>query len=394
MILYFACKIVENPLIQNCIESGYFYPVIFPKRSEFQTSNFEIFLKTLDSYSKLDFSTAIFNLDLSSISIDKAELIRNKIQSLFGVNQLIIRFTRPNKVHDWLEEIKSYRDQIDFNEPVLVALNHDHPWIDYNQNVFKEVVNQIFEENADLTGRVLYYSHAPEVINWALHGRNKERYTNIVGNIFRCTDGHHWIDSIGVMTMETFYQIWKHVRFDGDYIGRFDWKGVRFLGLDLDTYIYPREFFRHFDGYAHTTGLRLNESLTLNSILPFEFPIGSSIDEMVLFYYQLWKANYLLFIESYLSDHYFSLKTPKAILIEAIQTSIQIFEKAYLDMDYKYGVLSELQKQQVQLGLIHNIYFNANNIYAQINTNMRLKSNWFIAPYNQFKLLIKNFLKK
>lgn len=394
MILYFACKIVEDSLIPNGKDSGYFYPVILPRKTDFQNSNFDIFLKTLDTYSKLEFTSVLFNLDLSEISIPQVDIIQDKIQALFGKNRLILRFSRPNKVHDWLKEIESYRDEIDFNEPVLVALNHDHPWVDYNQNVFTEVVNQIFEENTDLTGRVLYYSHAPEVINWALRGRYKERYTSIGGNIFRCPDGHHWIDSIGVMTMETFYQIWKHVRFDGEYIGRFDWKGVRFVGLDLNTYIYPREFFRHFDGYAHTTGLRLNESLTLNSILPFEYPIGSTIDEMVLFYYQLWKANYLHFIESYLFDHYFSLKTPKAILIEAIQTSIQIFEEAYLDMDFKYEVLSELQKKQVQLGLIHNIYFDANNIYAQINTNMKLKSNWLIAPYSQFKLLFKNFLKK
>lgn len=393
MILYFACKIVEDSLIPSGIESGYFYPVIFPKRSEFQTSNFEIFLKTLDSYSKLDFSTAIFNLDLSSISIDEAEFIKSKIHSLFDVNHLIIRFTRPNKVHDWLEEIESYRIHIDFNEPVLVALNHDHPWVDYNKNIFNEVVSQIFEENTDLTGRVLYYSHAPEVINWALRGRNNERYTNIGGNIFRCTDGHKWIDSIGVMTMETFLQIWKHVSFNGDYIGRFDWKGVTFFDLDLTTYVFPREFFRHFDGYTHTTGLRLNESLTLNSILPFEYPMGGSIDAMVLFYYQLWKANYLDFIESYLFDHYISLKTRKAILVEAIQTSIQIFENAYLDMDYKYGDLSELQKLQVLHGLINIIYFDANSIYADLNTNIKLKSNWLMTPFSQLKLFINNLLK-
>ena len=62
------------------------------------------------------------------------------------------------------------------------------------------------------------------------------------------------------------------------------------MGLELTTYIFPREFFRHYDGYGHTTGLRLNELLTLNSILPFEFSAKGSIDEFVLFYYQLWNG--------------------------------------------------------------------------------------------------------
>jgi hypothetical protein len=394
MILYFACKIVEDSLIPAGKESGYFYPVIFPKKKDFQTSSFDIFLKTLDSYSKLAFTSVIFNLDLSEISFSQVELIKEKIQALFGGNRLFLRFSRPNTVKDWLLEIESYRGEIDFNEPVVVALNHDHPWVDYHQNVFLDIVNQVFEANTDVTGRVLYYSHAPEVINWALHGRNKERYTNIGGEIFRCTDGHDWIDSIGVMTMETFSQIWKHVHFDGDYIGRFDWKGVRFLGLELTTYIFPREFFRHYDGYGHTTGLRLNEQLTLNSILPFEFSAKGSNDEIVLFYYQLWKANYLQFIETYLFEHSLSLKTRKTILIEAIQKSIQIFEIAYLEMDYKFGILSESQKQKVLLGLLNTIYFDANSLYAELNTNLKLKSNWLKTPISQFKLFIKYFLRK
>lgn len=389
MILYFACKIVEDSLIPSGIESGYFYPVIFPKRSEFQTSNFEIFLKTLDSYSKLDFTSAIFNLDLSSISIEEAEIIKRKIQSLFRVNQLIIRFTRPNKVHDWLEEIESYRNLIDFNEPVLVALNHDHPWVDYNQNVFTEVVNQIFEENTDLTGRVLYYSHAPEVINWALHGRNKERYTNIGGNIFRCTNGHKWIDSIGVMTMETFLQIWKHVSFNGDYIGRFDWKGVTFIDLDLTTYVFPREFFRHFDGYYHISGMKLSSELNLNSLTPNEFQID--IEQLHFFYFQKWKDCYLFYLKDLLKNKRFSLKFNKEIFIEGIENSLELFLESYIQKDVEYGCLDAKNSKSLFWKLRNLIYYNGNTIYSQIKCDIELESNWIKSPILN---LINRYFKK
>ena len=394
MILYFCSKIIEENLTSDFRNSDYYYPVIYPNFSFDFPSKKEVLFHTIKSYSHLNFSKVIFHVEFDNES-ENAELeFANLVYSIWPKEITEIKFQRASTLDSWRNEVLILKNKYPLNEPVLVAMNHDHVFVDHNPKVLFEIAEKVFEKGKSNFRKALYYSHAPEVIKWSIFGRGNRKFNQLPNGIFHCKFESNWIDSIVILTFQTLHEIWETIVFSGNYIGRFDWVNVKFKGLALELYSFPREFFRHFDGYNHTTGVRFTEPLSLNSNLPFEFPSNRNIDEIVSFYYQLWLANYLQFVESYLENNSFSLKAQKTILIEAIQKSMELFNSAYLDMDVKYGLLPNEQKNQVQIGLHNLIYYNANSIYRELKTDIQLKSNWLKSPLYRLKSLIYNLFNK
>lgn len=394
MILYFCSKIIDENLTLDFRDIGYYYPVIYPKKEIQFESKKDVLFKTIQSYSSISFSKVVFRIDFENEKEKNQKDLINLIYTIWPKEIVDINFSRPSSVNEWLEECIYLNTKYEINTPVLVAMNHDHPYVDYNSNIFKKVVDLVFDKSKTNLNKALYYSHAPEVIKWINLGRGNCKFKTFENNLFVSNKENKWVDSIVVITFETFYQIWKSISYKGNYIGRFDWKDVKFINLEIEFYAFPREFFRHFDGYGHTTGVRMNTILKLDSNSPLVFPSETQIQGLINFYYQLWIDNFIYFIEAAIEESFFSLKSRKSIFIEIVQKSIFQFEKAYLELDTQYGLLTETQKKKILIGLHNIIYYNGNDIYNQMSINIKLKSNWLKTPLFRFKALIVNFLKR
>ncbi len=390
MILYFCSKIIEENLTTNFLNVQYNYPVIYPSTNVDDISKKDVFYKTLKSYSKLVFTKVILRIEFEEDKKANEGQLLNFINSIWPKELIDIKFDRPSNVNEWLIESDELISKYGHAEPVLVVMNHDHPFIDYNPKVFMDMIDLVFQNNEINTDIAFYYSHAPEVIKWLKFGRDKCIFKETGSGIYQSNVEKKWIDSIVVINFKTLRNIWGGVNFKGDYIGRFDWKGVEFKNFNVNFFAFPREFFRHFDGYGHTTGIRLSSILDLESEIPFKFPLNSENKELVEFYFQLWKDNFLQLVEAYVESNFFSLKYKKQIFIDALQLSMNLFVKGYLDYDLKYGLISKKQYDKLLLGIFNLIYYHANSIYNDINVNQELKSNFIKTPLvNLYKKIFK-----
>ncbi len=394
MILYFCSKIIEENLTPNFERSDYFYPIVYPQKIFNNYSKKEVFFKTIRSYSKIDFTKVIFSIEFENDKNASEKEFADLVYSLWSPNKVELRFQRPSNLNDWKAETHYLKNKYGFNEPVLVAMNHDHPFVDYHPSAFNKIVDLVFDKDKSNLCKALYYSHAPEVINWLNGGKKKLNFTSLENGMYICSQNINWVDSIVVITFETLEIIWNSVKYSGDYIGRFDWVGVNFEKIKLDFFAYPREFFRHFDGYGHTTGVRLSSSLDLTMDLPFAYPSINNLQILIDFYYQLWLDNFVFSVEANLENNSHLLLSQKAIFIREIQKSIIQFENAYLDEDVDIGLLPLSQKHLVLMGLYNQIYYNGNQIYNQLNINAQLKSNWLKKPINQLIRLIAKIIIK
>jgi hypothetical protein len=380
MLLYLCSKIVEENLTADFKDQGYFYPVIYPKKVVDFVAKKDVLLKTIKSYSTLEFSKTIFRIEFNDNAEQNQKEILDLIFSIWPRDRVDVRFSRPSTVNEWLDESIDLIRKYGGKEPVVVAMNHDHPFVDYNPEVFGDIVKTVFDDHAAKGNRALYYSHAPEVITWLMMGRGKCKFHLQSNGVYRSNIEKNWVDSIVVITFETFNQIWQSIRFDGDYIGRFDWKNVSHKNLNIVFFAVPREFFRHYDGYSHTTGVRLSSNINIESCLPFRIPNKRETKEIIAFYYQIWKDNYLHFLEADLEEKCISLNSEKQNFINSVGTSVGLFEKYYLNYDLKYKIINEDQKVAIINGLYNAIYFDGNILYQEIVNNRELKNNIFKTP--------------
>ena len=69
MILYFNAKIVKENLTPNTIDSGYFYPVVYPRMDNIIYDKIEILYKTIQSYKTINFNKIYFNIEFEDFDI-------------------------------------------------------------------------------------------------------------------------------------------------------------------------------------------------------------------------------------------------------------------------------------------------------------------------------------
>ena len=200
--IYFNCKLVASPAVSNSSDHHFFYPVVYPKSYDsLPISKFEILKKTLITYRVFKFNVAIFNLDLESLTDKK--IIKKIIKNNIFAKKIIINFKRPNTIIDWKKDVKKIMKLIPKNEPVLVSMNHDHPYIDYNAKYFLNNINLIFKKNEKNFKKVYYYSHASEVTSWIFNPSDL-KFKKYKSGLYISNKINHWLDSICVMTIETF----------------------------------------------------------------------------------------------------------------------------------------------------------------------------------------------
>lgn len=379
--LYFNCKLTNKKLLTDGVSHGYFYPVIYPRDPLAKIlSPYEILIETIKTYSCLDFNCVIFNIEIDDVTDFQKKEIAEIIDRQYTAVTVRLNFSRPFDRSSWRNDISSAIELIGENSPVFVAMNHDHPYIDYSSNALQRVVDYVFA--GDNFGKAFYYSHAPEVISLAFNGIKYGRFQPSNSGVCESIPVDGWLDSYCVMTLKTLDHVFSKLEYSGEYIGRIDWPGATFRKLQLKTYTFPREFCRHYDGYGHVTGLRLisETSSLLEDRLPRDKPDSS------LVYYQRWLDAFILLIRDALRDKIF---VTKGNFIEEIERSLFYFKLGYLDQDMLDGILSDRDCVVIQSELRNAIYFNANNLFFLVRDDIFLLN--ASKPFNFRKLISYRF---
>lgn len=394
MILYFNSKIVKDNLTPDTKESGYFYPIIYPRNENIIYNKEEVLYKTIESYKTIEFSKVYINIEFEVTDYTKESILSSFINELWPKALKSIKFKRPSTVSGWIAETENLLLENNINEPVLVVMNHDHPFLEYNIRAFNDTVSNVFDNNDSVFKRILFYSHTSEYINWSLNDSLNVKYKNVGDYLYKSDNIDNWVDSIHIMTFETLLFIWKSLKFEGEYIGRFDWVGVKFSKLGLTAYAYPREFFRHFDGYFHVTGSRLSSNLNLTSDMPLLFPNKSDLNSIVNFYYQKWIDLYIFHIEFILKEKKNNSRI-KSLYVEVIYKTLSIFKKTYINVDSKNGLVNNDQIEEIFYLLQNKIFYNANYIFQDLQTNSTLRENKIKKNILfKFKHLLKHVINK
>jgi hypothetical protein len=371
--LYFNCRITEQQLTPDIVNSGWFYPITYPKsiRNE-RLSQYKILIKTIESYSKINFDVAVFNIEIDYISDEIKREIKDLIINNYSANKFLINFTRPSTINEWIKNVSETQLHIKKDTAVLVVMNHDHPFIDYTTNTFTKIVENVFKENEINYGKALYYSHAPEVISWAMNGHGDTKFSKQSDGIFKSDVVNNWLDCICIMTLETLQNIWKQAKYEGVYIGRFDWRGVSYSRLGITIYVFPREFFKHFDGYGHVTGIRLISEFDLNKSHNLFFVENENINELCYFYYQRWLDCFVISVRDMIKTRNKLIESKKTSFINAIEESLKLFKYGYLEADVASGLLNEKYCNEIEAKLRSHVYYMGNSLNITINSEIDL----------------------
>ena len=388
--LYFNCKIVNSDLYNSEVGNGCFYPVCYPSDRDIKhnLNSFYVLMETLKSLSRIDFKFIIFNIDLSDIENDKYKYkneVKELIEDKFSDVDISLNFNRPSKVSDWIDEASNLAELVGSKNPVLVMFNHDHPYIDYYQDVLYETVSNVFQDSNN-KNKLLHFTHIPDVINE--HYNNKKSILDKVSNMIVNSQNESFIHNTSIMTAETLLGIWSSMRYSGDYIGRIDWFGVKIKKIKFTHYVFAREFFKHYDGYRNVTGNILTGS-TAHTIknTPPNF-IGYK--QLVDFYYAKFIETYLHYIQDGILLKKYD-QTIRQRYIELIENSLNLLRISYLDMDFKCGDKNSLSiDKEILFKLIRSkVYFNGNMIFDTIYINNILKKKNTIL---NLKIILRRYI--
>jgi hypothetical protein len=389
--LYFNCKITENKLIPDKESFGYYCPVIYPAPYTFKTiSQYEVLKKTLASYNVLKFKIAILNIEIENINNfikdELTEIIKNNINT----QKLVINFHRPSDVGAWKKDIKLAMKFIQKTDPVLVCMNHDHLYIDYSTKFFYYNLNLVFANHESNFKKIYYYSSIPETTSWIFNVRNSRdlKFKKYNLGLYVSNKIENWVDSLCIMTLETLNHVWDKIEYKGDYIGRFDWMDVKYSNLNLTAYCSPREYFKHYDGYGHITGMRIL-SRTANSL---KFPEIKDEFKLTKFYYERWLDTHLIAIKDVLRDNLFTFYSKKKLFIKAVEESLESMDECYFSSDLNEGLLNNLEYSMVKEKLRSHIYYMINNLISEIYTEININKDFKQRLNNLF--FYKKFLYK
>ena len=390
MILYFSSKIFKDKSFEYSKNKNYTYPIVNAKKNfiEERVQELDVLKKSIASFSQIYFKVVIFNLDVED-SIVHDEL-RIFIQKAFSAaDSIIVDFTRPSTVGDWKKKASDLLEEFGDKDPVIIVMNHDHIFVDYQRDVFVDVVRTFMDYPEQ--NKVLYYSHCAELLSWALNGRGNVRYKRNRDNFFVGSELNHWIDSFIVLNFRTFLNIWRRVNFGGPYIGRIDWPGVRFSDLGLITYIFPREFFRHYDGYYHVTGMRIDGIFKPESDFPILCPAKMTLENKSDFYFQKWLDISFLAVRDYMLKYRNIFGLDKYYFIAILEQTREIFEISVLKNDLKAGIINNSEFEILCYSLHNRIYFDANKIYLEIQTDIQINFRFNIRNlFNTFSFIFRH----
>jgi hypothetical protein len=392
--LYFNCKITEQKLFADKLDSVMFYPVGYPHLyNNGYLNQVEVLLKVIKSYAVLKFDFTIFNIIIENSTDQIEEEIKKCIFENYSDSRIILNFTRPSTLEEWKKDVKDSLKIIDNNTPVLVVMNHDHPFVDYTPEVFNSVLENIFIKTENNFGKALFYSHAPEVISNIINDDSENRRTSNSKGIYKRKLGDGSVVSIWLMTLDTLdYLLSKASSLGSTYMGRIDWDGIIYNQLNITTYTFPREFFKHFDGYGHVTGIRLISDIRTKGLPVWNFSNDSHLNDISKFYYDRWIDCFLLSVRDTLRKETYSFKSPNKLYRKAINESLILFKIGYLESDVKIGLIQESSLQSIESIIRNCIYYHGNELFSIIMTDILLLDGNLYKSKNLIKKYIPAFI--
>jgi hypothetical protein len=201
-------------------------------------------------------SKFIFCITLAPELAHRHAELEEYIHGLFSSDKLELIWQRCDYGRDWKRICDQYLDDPD--EPVWLACNDDHIFVDTNLDMVESAINWLAldpDPNA-----VMYYSHWPEQMRMSKH-YNGELTSD--GNFIR----YDWETYDGIMMLKAgrLKQYWERdygdaSMFKVDYLGAFH--GYVCPG---PVYAPTKEIVRHYEGYSHVND---NMPQTLENIVP------------------------------------------------------------------------------------------------------------------------------
>lgn len=382
--MYFNARLTNSKLFGDDPKAGWFYPVLYPANGiDTSYNQRNVLEKALKSYSKLSFDSAYFNIEIDNISdLTKIDL-RKFIERHIKCNNLVVNFKRPGTLEEWKLDLEKACKTIGSDIPVLVAMNHDHIFVDADSKVFDSVVNNVFGKSSEGNNekKIFIYSHAPENIsliysNKSYFGNARIKYFENENGLYKAWPIDDWVDSICVMTMPTLAHIFDRMKFTGCYLGRIDWPGVSYKKLGLEAYIFPREFFKHYDGYGHVSGMRLISDLRAG--IEWDLNECHTKEQVIEYYYQKWMDEYIFYLRDSLTKKPF-YQPKKYFFIKNLEFTMQNFKKYHIDVDENTIDSIDFNSNELYGLLKSKVYYNANYIYMNIYYDNILLGNRFIA---------------
>jgi len=394
--LYFNTKLIGSQLHKN-FNNFSFYPMMYPRKDK-GLSQFEVLIGVIESFKLLTFNYAIFNIEIDNITKENEKTLLDAISNnINSIKKTYVNLSRPSDKTSWCQDISHYIKETRDKSPFLVIMNHDHPYVDYSEKVLDLALSNVFKNFDENYKKVMHYSHAPEFISKSINENGVSKYSTPIGSLYQHQKVSDWLDSLSFMTLETLLHIFSSVKITKDpYLGRFDWPGVYYKDLDITGYSYCREFFRHYDGYYHVTGMRLDTKL-VHTPFGYSFPGNGSLNEISNFYYLRWVDCYFLTIRDYLRKNF--LYSKKKSFMKIMGITIEEFLFSYIDQDKNNNLISENNVDEIKLLTIDKIYHNANKIYCEIKIDNELfyiplwKKIAKLAPY-RYRVKIKIFIQR
>lgn len=394
--LYFNTKLVGSQLHNpKKLNNFSFYPLMYP-REDGSLSQLEILIGVIESFKSLTFNNAILNIEIDSISEkNKENLLKIINDNINCVEKVYINFSRPSNKNSWCDNVSYFIKETGDESPFIVVMNHDHPYVDYLESALDLAINNVFD-CAENYKKVMYYSHAPEIISKSFNKGDVKKIGTLLGGVYEHRGINDWLDSICVMTLKTLLHVFSKAKVDDDsYMGRFDWEGVYYQKLNLKGYSYCREFFRHYDGYGHVTGMRIDTQMTTP---PFRlsFPSSDNLNKVSDFYYSRWVDCYFLAIRDRLRRRIYN---KKPLFVKVISLTLEEFISSYVDQDCRNGLFSEKDLNKVKSLLTSRVYYNANAIYNEVTVDNDLLGVSFkkdfakLLPY-KYRVKIKHLMLK
>lgn len=281
---------------------------------------YDVLLYTLETYAKLPFKEIILNIEINesgpySEYYHKREELINFCNKIFSEKKGTLSFNRIKTRDEHLGIISSLIEKYGPNEPIFFQTNHNHPFIDFNTDVFSEGLELM---KNDLTRfKVFSVSHFPEYIRILSDAADRNKIGNfVVTNTFKTAD------SMSIFNLEFIYYYLSNITWHEDNFQQYNyrwWVGslpeLNMLINDGEMKLFAplREQCRHMDSYNH---INLNPLDIPPLILPKEANLFDNSENAI-------RRKMLACFGNHIS-HTYSAGDPANVPKEWIETGINI----------------------------------------------------------------------
>jgi hypothetical protein len=256
------------------LDKGIRNPGVYYRGNYDTYNNIDIFKYTLASVVDIyPWSKVIINIVLHPEFESQKEDLFKYISDLFQKHNLILNNSRCERQEDW----KKLYDLLD-DDLIYFCCNHDHVFIDHTSDNFKKTIEE-FKSKFSTIDASLYFSHWPEVNNVFL---NQEPFYNYFTSNGDCTLEENFaytisdcFDSIQIITKKLYHKWWFTGDFNQLFLPRTDYFNTFLPNPIQKLQAVPyKEYFRHFDGYAHLYSDENNKKQSSNMCPPLFIPFG------------------------------------------------------------------------------------------------------------------------